>query len=367
MSSEKHGELTARIRKDVVSGRFQPGRRLPARTRLAKRYDVSSVTLQRAIDTLAEEGLLTGIPRQGTVVAEHPPHLHCYGLLYPWKPTPKKPWPRNWQAIDAAARELLDQRPNRLVNFYDSDIQQSLAEHQALLDEVAAHRLAGLIRPALPMQHMADLIASGGSAFPIVVWGNSPMSGLTVIRQKSSAAPRMLDYLAARGRRRVGQLVPGAWFESPHYEAEFLRPISARGMRCEPRWIQVVLPHVPQGARNVAELLAGIPDGPDAIILHDDNAVQEAIDGIRAAGKRIPEDIELVVWGNFPWPESYTAPVKRFGVDMLQLVSRAKEYIDARRRGESPEPVIEMDVIDEDEAKQRSESFSGQRVLMPER
>jgi hypothetical protein len=83
--------------------------------------------------------------------------------------------------------------------------------------------------------------------------------------------------------------------------------------------------------------------------------VQEAIDGIRAAGKRVPEDIELVAWGNFPWPDEYTAPVKRFGVDMMQLVSGAKAYIDACRRGESPEPVIELDVIDEAEAEKRSE------------
>jgi DNA-binding LacI/PurR family transcriptional regulator len=355
MPTEKHGALTARIRKDIIGGRFQPGKRLPGRTRLAARFGVSSVTLQRAIDTLAEEGLLTGIPRQGTVVADHPPHLHHYGLLYPWKPTPKKPWPRNWRAMDAAARELLDQRPNRLVNFYDSDIQQSLASHQALLDEVAAHRLAGLIRPATPVAHLADLMASGGGAFPIVVYGSTTLPGVATIRHKTDAAPRMLDYLAVRGRRRVGQLAPGAWFEDSSYEARFLHPLPERGMRCDPRWIQVILPHVPQGARHVAELLAGAPDGPDAIIVHDDNIVQEAIDGIRAAGKRIPEDIELVVWGNFPWPERYSAPVKRFGVDMLQLVGQAKNYIDACRSGDSPEPVIEVDVIAEDEVKQRSE------------
>lgn len=359
MSFDRHMEqsfekdVIGRLRRQIANGHYGVGKRLPPRARLAAKLNASMTTVQTALVQLEAEGFVhTGARRLGTLVAEHPPHLTNYGMMFPWKPTPGKPWARNWQAIDAVARKHLDKRPGRLVYFYESDIQQSMAEHQQLVDEVAAHRLAGLIVPAAPVPHLTDLIAAGGDDFPMVVLVNSPMPGLTGIRQKSSAAPRILDYLASRGRRRIGQLVPGAWYELPHYEAEFLRPLPERGMRCEPCWIQVILPQAPQGVRNAAELLARTPDGPDAIIVHDDNAVPEVIAGIRAAGKRVPEDIELVVWGNFPWPELYSAPVKRFGVNMEQLIVLARHHIDARRRGEvQAVAMLELEAMDETEAE----------------
>ena len=356
MSKSLESDVARRLRGQIACGRFGGGgQRLPPRSVLAAEFNTSQRTVQEAMVQLEAEGFVrTGARRLGTVVAEHPPCLRHYGLLFPCKPTPEKPWPRNWQAIDVAARKHLDKRPSQLVKFYEGDIQQNLASHRAFLDEVVSHRLAGLIVPALPVPHLADLIASGGGTFPIVAGWEGILPGLTTIRYKGSAAPRMLDYLASRGRRRLGQLVPGAWFEDANYEARFLRPLPERGMRCEPRWIQVILPQAPQGVRNAAELLASIPDGPDAIIVHDDNAVQEVIDGIRAAGKRIPEDIELVVWGNFPWPESYTAPVKRFGVNMEQLILLARRHIDARRRGEAAaDAVLEPEEMDETEAGNR--------------
>ena len=117
-------------------------------------------------------------------------------------------------------------------------------------------------------------------------------------------------------------------------------------MQSKPRWQQLEVADTPRAMRNVAEILATDPNGPDALILRDDNAVQEVIDGIEAAGKRVGDDIELVAWGNFPWHEEYSAPVKRFGVDMWQFVRRAKRYIDAHRGGENPEPVIELDTME---------------------
>jgi DNA-binding LacI/PurR family transcriptional regulator len=163
----------------------------------------------------------------------------------------------------------------------------------------------------------------------------------------------MIDYLAARGRRKIGLVESGAWFERRGSAAEFEDLLAEYGMRSESRWQQLEDPKNPRAIRNLAELLATDSNGPDALILHDDNAVQEAIDGIQAAGKRVPEDIELVAWGNFPWHEQYSAPVKRFGVDMWQFVRRAKRYIDAHRRGENPEPAIELDTIDDAEAMKR--------------
>jgi DNA-binding LacI/PurR family transcriptional regulator len=347
MPSEKHGELAGRIREEIVRGRFAPGKRLPARTQLTKRYDVSSATLQLAMHTLADEGFVTGMERRGTVVAEYPPHLSHYGILFGHEATPEKPWMRSWQAIAEAAREILDQRPNRLSFFYVGDLQRTMASYQAFLDDVAAHRLAGLIVPGVPVPHLADLVAGSGGRLPIVAYsGEVVQEGVATTRETQVSLPTMIDYLATRGRRKIGLVASGAWFERADSTTELENVMAEFGVRSESCWQQVEIPEASRAVRNVAELLARDPDGPDALVLQDDNAVQEAIDGIQAAGKRVGEDIELVAWGNFPWHEEYSAPVKRFGVDMWQFVRRAKRYIDAHRRGEQPEPVIELDTME---------------------
>jgi len=355
-------EVVHSLRRQIVRGRFGLGNRLPSRSALASEFNASLTTVQKAMERLEREGFVrTGARRLGTVVVEQPPHLCHYGLLFPWLATRARPWPRSWQVIAEASRALLETAPGRLSLFDEGDPQKSIASYQTFLDDVSAHRLAGLIVPALPVPHLTDLIRCSGGTLPIVAYASASLPGVASVHQTASAAARILDYLQARGHRKIGQLIPGAWFESPHYEAEFLRPLPQRGMRCERRWLQVLLPQAPQGVRNAAELLAGSPNGPDAIIVHDDNAVQAVIDGIQAAGKRIPDDIELVAWGNFPWPEIYTAPVKRFGVDMMQLVSGAKAYIDACRSGENPEPVIELDACEDDIDRERRKQQTAKR------
>lgn len=351
MPSEKHGELAGRIREEIVRGRFAPGKRLPPRTHLTKRYDVSPTTLQLAIHTLADEGFVTGMERRGTVVAEHPPHLSHYGILFGRAATPERPWMRSWQAIAEAGREILDQRPSRLSFFYVGERHQSMASYQAFLDDVAAHRLAGLIVPGFPVPHLPDLIEGSGGRLPIVAYAGGPVQeGVATTRLSRDSLRTMIDHLAVRGRRKIGLVEPASWFREAGKEAALEDVLAEYGMRSESRWQQLEVPDTSRAMRNVAELLATDPNGPDALILRDDNAVQEAIDGIQAAGKRVGKDIELVAWGNFPWHEQYSAPVKRFGIDMWQFVRRARRYIDACRRGENPEPVIELDTIEDDAA-----------------
>ncbi len=350
MAMEKQTTLTAELREMIAVGDYQPGDRLPTRSGLEARFQVSSVTLQRAMDVLSTEGFIESRGRHGTVVAANPPFMRNYGVLLPCGSEPAHPLLRSWQVIVEVARQVLGRHPNRLSIFYHGDLQQSISAYQTFLGDITSHRLAGLIVPSLPVLHLPDLVEGSNGHLPIVTYAGQSLPGVASVHQATSAAARILDYLHARGRRRIGQLIPGAWYENPMYENEFLRSLPERGMRCERHWLQVLLPQAPQGVRNAAELLARVPDGPNAIIIHDDNAVQEVIDGIQAAGKRVPEDIELVAWGNFPWPDQYTAPVKRFGVNMVELVTRAKAYIDACRNGEEPASMIHLHAIDDEQA-----------------
>lgn len=61
-------QVTTDLRDRITSGDLTG--QLPSRIQLAADYDVSHMTIQRAIDTLKEEGLLTSRPGLGVFVKE---------------------------------------------------------------------------------------------------------------------------------------------------------------------------------------------------------------------------------------------------------------------------------------------------------
>jgi DNA-binding LacI/PurR family transcriptional regulator len=61
-------QLKDQILKKIIDGTYEIGRTLPTEHELGDQYGLSRVTVRKALDDLKKEGLLTGIPRQGTVI-----------------------------------------------------------------------------------------------------------------------------------------------------------------------------------------------------------------------------------------------------------------------------------------------------------
>lgn len=77
--------LHARIRADVeariLSGEWKPGDRLPTETELMARYGCSRMTVNKAMASLVDTGLISRNRRAGTVVAR--PRMHAAVLTIP--------------------------------------------------------------------------------------------------------------------------------------------------------------------------------------------------------------------------------------------------------------------------------------------
>src|SRR2546423_295044 len=56
------------LREAIRSGRYEPGHRLPAGRELAKQYGVALMTVQRALNTLAADGLIEQYQGRGVFV-----------------------------------------------------------------------------------------------------------------------------------------------------------------------------------------------------------------------------------------------------------------------------------------------------------
>ena len=62
-------QLKQVIREQIFSGELEPGTTLPSEHELGRHYGVSRITVKRALDELAQAGLLRRIQGKGTIVA----------------------------------------------------------------------------------------------------------------------------------------------------------------------------------------------------------------------------------------------------------------------------------------------------------
>ena len=64
-------QIYEEIRAKIEERGYQVGDRLPSEKELSEQYHVSRITSKKAVELLAEEGLVTRIPGKGTFVIEH--------------------------------------------------------------------------------------------------------------------------------------------------------------------------------------------------------------------------------------------------------------------------------------------------------
>jgi DNA-binding transcriptional regulator YhcF (GntR family) len=70
VDSPPYQQIAEDLRRRVESGALQPGARVPSTRALARRWKVANATAAHALKVLIHEGVLTALPRSGTVVAE---------------------------------------------------------------------------------------------------------------------------------------------------------------------------------------------------------------------------------------------------------------------------------------------------------
>src|SRR5262245_16701893 len=78
----KTGEFKTMLRRQIVSGVYPPGGRLPTREQLQHQYKLSAITVQRALDELCRERFIVAKTKLGTFVTERPPHLTDYAIVF---------------------------------------------------------------------------------------------------------------------------------------------------------------------------------------------------------------------------------------------------------------------------------------------
>jgi DNA-binding transcriptional regulator YhcF (GntR family) len=343
----KHHSIVAALRRRIRDGIYPVGGLLPTVRTLAGAFAASVPTVSRALGDLVEEGFIATDGRRGTRVVAHPPHRHRFALVLPGRPDATGRYASlHWQALADAARDLGSDPATAIELFHAINEHPELAEHQRLIAAMRDGTVAGLVvcdpsRCAAWLDlHAARLPMIGPRLDPA-----HPERGTIQLRQGDFRLAALVRCQRA-GRTRVAALLEA----SAHSLDDALRlraTAAARGLDIPAHRICAAPLTAPGWARPpISALLRGPrEERPDALIVSDDNLLDDALAALDEAGIG-HDEILVVAHANFPLPRkaAATRPVLRLGWDQREFLAIATaaiaSWLDARRPpGEAVLPI----------------------------
>jgi DNA-binding LacI/PurR family transcriptional regulator len=353
----KYQGVMETIRQEIIEGVYASGHRLPTRSEIGAKMGVGVATVQKALETLAEDGFVQARAKAGTFVVERLPHLCNYGIAVPASGRWSLIYKSLWDAAGIANRE----GTLRFMEYVTSREVGSRGDAAQLCQDVTSHRLGGLILigPAA-VRDLKGTPALEQKGMPRVQDQFQPEPGIPAVHLDTvgSFVRRALGYLTARGRRRIAHIQYAGEYSNRRAAEETL---AKAGVEMRPYWMQTVsagsLHDTVPNVMNVLMQLEG-DKRPDALVVHDDNLVEHVVTGLTAAGVKVPEELEVVAHFNYPSPAASVLPFKRLGFDCRIFLKKCLEVLDMQRRGETPPARTSIEAVFDDELEGVVSAFS---------
>ncbi|GLC23723.1 GntR family transcriptional regulator [Roseisolibacter agri] len=348
-------QVAADLRQRIVAGVLPVGARVPPHRELARHYDVSLITINKALAGLVSEGVLHSRVGRGTFVAV--------------RPAPP--------ALPAPAGGGADARPHTgsgapMLGFVLRDLSSpffSLVAHAALQRADAAgygllfsSSLNRLDREEEQIRRFLDLgvqglvIASMSRTYrlsePMQALQDAGIPFVMVSFIEGEDVPFVggdlhdAGYLAGRhlievGRRRLGYV--GDRFGSTMFELRssgYRKAAREAGLSIDDRFV-FEYPYEGEwndyrSGRTIGEHVAAMAERPDAIYVHNDLGALGLMDGLLAHGIRVPEDIAVVGLDDIELAARASIPLTTVRQPTDRIGALAVETVLARLRGEHP-------------------------------
>jgi hypothetical protein len=337
-TQSKQDQIDAELRRQIVTGDFPPGHRLPTWDALEKRFGVSRLTIMRGMAALHEDGFLTAARSRGTFVVSTPPHLFQYALAMPFWPDSPHPIPRFWRGLITHTKELQTMGPRRFLQYPGLDWGCTSSLLVSLADDAWRQRIAGILAIAHARFPILSHEAITRSQVPIVALTSVVTNPVvpTVGPDLPALVKRAIELLAETGRKRVAVLGD---FRGP--EAADLHELVARldnaGIECRQYWRASVPWDRAEWAGTWIQTLFRLPkkDRPDALLITDEHLTAAAAIGLSSVVR--PGDVPIIAHTNFPTEVPPLAGVTRLGFDLPRMIGLALNAIDIARAGRHPD------------------------------
>lgn len=197
-------------------------------------------------------------------------------------------------------------------------------------------------------EHDTLLTTIGRISIPATVVGRPPdgMALPWVGIDNRGAARAITEHLVGTGRRRIGMVAAALDRDSGSDRLAGFR--DALGDRFDPSLVVDRPLYEYSGGRAAMEELLGRAPDVDGVFAASDAVAAGALDALRAAGRRVPEDVGVVGFDDSSWARRTLPELTTVHQPASLLGERAAASVLAQIRGEVPDPlgtVLETHVV----------------------
>lgn len=301
------------------------GEKLPCDRELSKRYDIAVMTMSRALNELAVQGILERRVGAGTFVCEarkYRPGQKRIGIVC------HEPITLDGGFVSTLLAELYAQAEN-----YHFDLIQLIRSPEEYVDTMKALQLSGLVvLSALPesMPVLAEMQENGVNLVQIGVWYKK-QSSISIGTDHVLAARKAVSYMVSRGHRKIGFIACRMQNGQLHRSTEERIQGYRKGMwdaelPCNPEWLieddmeanalqESIRKLMAENALPTAFLLGSLPMAPKVYHI------------LAALKLRIPEDISLLTFDNSFLCTQLTPALTSFSQNVAELTKCAFDQL----------------------------------------
>lgn len=289
------------LRSRITSGEFPVGQRLPSEADLLAHYDISAITLRRALDMLREDGYVARRPRVGTTVVSAEPTAG------------RQPTARSEIGVvltnfdDTFGTRVLEGMLDEAGTETDVVVKRTHGDHDA--EDTAIRSLAGRVRGLVVLPSSSEFIPPAvlellPEGFPVVIldrrYEGIPVSDISTDNIAAGAAAT--GHLFGLGHRTVALVTSDSRVTSNDdrrrgWVGAHARHDKALDDRLAFHDVESTLPGATDSPDDdVARLTAFIEAHPEAtaFVAGEYNIALLLRDALERVGKRVPDDVSIV-------------------------------------------------------------------------
>lgn len=279
----------------TLAKQLGPAAQLPSFREMRRLFDVSTTTLDNALQDLEQRRVVTRHHGKGIYVSPALGQRTVAVVL--GADVFAEPFSPYWRLLLHAAREQLNRAGRRFHAYLDLPCgSEAFAAHDQLKEDLAMHRLDGILLIASRNVEEEESLRSSG--LPVVVLPARPQATWTV-----SPAPIHMDGLRALARQGCRRIASMGYCQ--HVKSESCDLLRELGLPCgdDLFWIPwhdgVPFTTFEEFAhRTVTREWAPGKTPPDGLLIYDDTITRAALSALEPRGIKVGHDLQIATSAN---------------------------------------------------------------------
>jgi len=332
-----------RYLEDLIRERgLGPGDQLPPERDLSSSFEVSQMTMNRAIQEMVREGLLYREVGRGTYVArqDSTAHFGILGMVALGTPSEVKSDPYGGEILRGVRHAALDTNWDLLL------IQGPLFHP----DEIAARlrgRADGFLIMSAPDAALPGLRQLRSAGVPFLSVGSSwPDEDIPAVDSDNTMGARLVaEHLVSLGHRNIGLVAALPFMSNSRDRVKgFTAALNENGIPLpDERFIMCSQGYdvTPEECERAVKMAKTNPK-VTAIFAGGYMLATRIIEALQTAGLRVPEDVSVVAFDDKLSAAFLTPPLTTVAQPLEAMGKRAVVRLEAAIRGEKPLDGIEL-------------------------